>query len=367
MKKSILLPLFAISALASSAFAAADYTSNFDMTVSSNGSTTPKDFQTAVLDAGYTSMSGTLTVTSTVTAWSEFKIGQFSDFTFNNVATFKRTSSGSQSVALMYVDVNKTLTFKEVVNVFGSGQRLFVGTVLSGANYIGHANAIFEKGINFTSNINGIGNGDQLLLFACHATFLADTTLTGTTHSEHGSSWIADGCKLTINDTYLRRTEYKRDGVNLCTVSVVAKNGATVNIKDFGTAANIVKGAYMYFDFVGNTSAEKIIIGGPTAATNANSFAYLINSCEQKVVFTGMGTNDTLLSTVDLTSFGDNVLFDNGINIVSFKDLVDNGTILVDTTTNNGYYTYTNTIPEPAEYAGILGALAIAFAFMRRR
>ena len=70
---------------------------------------------------------------------------------------------------------------------------------------------------------------------------------------------------------------------------------------------------------------------------------------------------------VSLATLEDRVKFNDGTKIVSFKDLVADGTILVDTTKNSGYYTYTMTIPEPSTYAMIFGAIALGFVAYRRR
>ena len=86
------------------------------------------------------------------------------------------------------------------------------------------------------------------------------------------------------------------------------------------------------------------------------------------IIFKDFLLGDTIVTHESLTSdvFKDMVLVENNGIVSSFKTLVNEGKIDVSTTANEGFYTYTM-IPEPATYAGILGALAIAFAFMRRR
>ena len=73
------------------------------------------------------------------------------------------------------------------------------------------------------------------------------------------------------------------------------------------------------------------------------------------------------MTDLTLATLEDRVKFNDGTKIVSFKDLVADGTILVDTTTNSGYYTYTLAIPEPSTYAMIFGAIALGFVAYRRR
>ncbi len=82
------------------------------------------------------------------------------------------------------------------------------------------------------------------------------------------------------------------------------------------------------------------------------------------VFFEKMGLNDKIYSTVDLTaSTYEGGIFVNGVKL---SELLENEVITTSKDATYGYI-YTMTIPEPATYAGILGALAIAFAFMRRR
>ena len=82
------------------------------------------------------------------------------------------------------------------------------------------------------------------------------------------------------------------------------------------------------------------------------------------VFFEKMDLNDKIYSTVDLTaSTYEGGIFVNGVKL---SELLENGAIATSKDATYGYI-YTMTIPEPATYAGILGALAIAFAFMRRR
>ena len=82
------------------------------------------------------------------------------------------------------------------------------------------------------------------------------------------------------------------------------------------------------------------------------------------VFFEKMDLNDKIYSTVDLTaSTYEGGIFVNGVKL---SELLENGAIATSKDATYGYI-YTMTIPEPAEWAGILGALAIAFAFMRRQ
>ena len=363
-KKLSLLPIVAGLTFATSlAFGA--YTNDITLNVTTNAGTIPSNtLQSNVIDAGISEMAGDVVVNYSYNGISEYRVATFAnDFTFFGTVDVNRTVPASGTPGgNMIIENGKTVTFKDVFTLSGGGHRFHFGSAAD-STYSGRSTVVFEKGFVFKGS-------DQIRLSACDVIFKADTTLNNTTHSYDGASVTADGCTLTLNDLYVRKSQYKRDGENLCSMSFFATNGGTVRVKEFGVRpgdiqSGIPYNAYMYFGF-GSDKAETIILEG---TKSGKTFTDIVVTSQQYIVIEGMGKEDSLLSLTDLTlaTLEDRVKFNDGTKIVSFKDLVVDGTILVDTTTNSGYYTYTMAIPEPSTYAMILGVLAIAFAFMRRQ
>ncbi len=274
------------------------------------------------------------------------------DFEFVSKLNWQCTATGA-SMFHMFMDVKNgaTVTFNDVA--ISKARLITRGESTNFAKAIFNKNAAYEKAFYYTH----VTAGKNCTSFGSYTHFYNGSTLT----SDHDFS---------LARIYLRITSFteKFNGKDIKVAGkIFVTNGATFTIGMFdGNNGSASKNAYFFFGFGDEHTAETFKF---TSTGSTYTISNTIKVRGDTVVFQDFCFGDTLITRENLLvddTIKDSLLVEQDGVVSTFKSLVDAGLINVDTTANEGFYTYTM-IPEPSTYAGILGALAIAFAFMRRQ
>ena len=266
-----------------------------------------------------------------------------------------------------YIDPNnsKTNMFHMFMDVKNGATVTFNDVAISRARLITRGEAT-----NFAKAIFNKNGSYEKAFYNTHVTAGKNCTSLGSyTHLYNGSTLTSDH-DFSLARIYIRTTSFteKFNGKDIKVAGkIFVTNGATFTIDMFdGNNGGSSNDAYFFFGFGDENTAETFKF---TSTDNLYSITNTINKRNDIVVFQDFCFGDTLMTRENLLAddtIKDSLLVEQDGVVSTFKSLVDAGLINVDTTANEGFYTYTM-IPEPSTYAGILGALAIAFAFMRRQ
>ncbi len=282
----------------------------------------------------------------------EKKVATFSkDFTFNSTIYLdSRKEYGTGSAVILYSENGSKLTFNcDAAKATSSLSGVKFGLMGTTSK---HIEAVFTQ--NFTQEI-WLKYANITFKSANGAALNASSYI----HLNYNCVITADNTDLTIGTAYTRyKSDVQSDG-RAYVATFVAKN-ADITINNFYVnGGNATAGSFMKIVY-GTDKAEAFkVIGAFSALTDTTD--------PQNFILEDMGMNDTFSSKNDLCSdtYKDRIFVEYQNKEYHLYELVEDDVIKA--STEGGFYTYTMTIPEPATYAGILGALAIAFAFMRRR
>ena len=274
---------------------------------------------------------------------SETTVANFtSDFTFESVVAL----TGATTVFTS--DAGTTLTFNEVSS---SGTKLAIKTsgttVLKSGDFSKMNDIYLQAPVQTTLILDGAS------LKNVH------------THFYNGVKILAKK-DAQINLLYFRASNVK-NSFERTVGGTVAAAGCTLTVGDMArNPGNGFLNADFYFEFA-SEGADEIIY------KNSDLYTEIMTGAQSQLILKDFGFGDTLQVKENLTDakFADKLFVETGADdsLVrkTFAELFNAGLIKEDTTTNEGFYTYTMAIPEPAEYAVIFGVLALGLVFYRRR
>ena len=282
----------------------------------------------------------------------EKKVATFSkDFTFNSTIYLdSRKEYGNGSAVVLYSENGSKLTFncnaaKPASSLSGVKFGL-MGTTSK------HIEAVFTQ--NFTQEI-WLKYANITFKSADGVALKASSYI----HLNYNCVITADNTDLTIGTAYTRyKSDVQSDGRSYV-ATFVAKNADIVINNFLVNGSNATAGSFMKIVY-GTDNAEAFkVIGAFSALTDTTD--------PQNFILEDMGINDTFSSKYDLCSdtYKDRIFVEYQNKEYHLYELVEND--IIKTSTADGFYTYTMTIPEPSTYAMIFGTLALGFALYRKR
>ena len=342
MKKSIIFSLFsAVFAMSASAeyytvpAAGEVFTSELSSSITSTGG-----MQGGQMTFQFSSTKTVATITS--------------DFVFENHVYLENTTTDTASTnenmyhATFYINEGAELTFNQVT--FDAPIKTRFGLYSTSGE---RGSVVFNEAVTITGGVSKGSAEYWLKNVDVTVSSSKGSNYMGLSHILDGTTITAKNTTFTIGNIYLRTSTKKTESGTKDAGKIIAENSKVI-VSGLGNANKIT--ADFEFNFATDAKEEfdfNIKLSSWTA--NANTIS---------VYFTNMGADDRIYSIEKLET-----LSNLKINGATISSLIEAGLISVETVMKDGVasdYIYTY-IPEPATYAGILGALAIAFAFMRRQ
>ena len=270
------------------------------------------------------------------------------DFEFVSKLNWVGTS-GKLGHLNMSIKNGATVTFNDVSCT--SARLILKGSDTSFANAEFNKSATYQVGFNYAN----VKVNTNCSTFSSYVHFYNGSTIT----SDHD---------FTLGRIYLRGSTYTETFNNKdvkVAGKLIAQNGATFTVKIIDINANANSEEHFFFCFGEGNTKETFKF---TTTETEEYLSVFVTKKNDTIIFKDFLLGDTIVTHESLTSdvFKDMVLVENNGIVSSFKTLVNEGKIDVSITANEGFYTYTM-IPEPSTYAMIFGAIALGFAFYRRR
>ncbi len=315
---------------------------------------------------------------------------QFSEFKFDSVkadvnATTATIGNTANTTNELTNKVNLTVTNTATVNWNGNSLTLddhsklnVAGTMRINSKFITKSGAT----MNITGNLsatNAVTFGHDMeanFNFTQESTEDVGTTFNSTVTLNSGANWQAagkiflnEGSHLTVNEgaKYII-TAIESTGL-VDKAGRVILNGATLTLNTENAITN-AKGC---------AAALVSLVDSTESSVNVNAYQdFSAIFANQAVISIYLADNvgfhvDTILGSqggvINIYNFQENMVTTSDTNLLRVENYVrlfdEQGVFLGNATLSNGYITLA--IPEPAEWAAIFGALALALAVYRKR
>ncbi len=278
--------------------------------------------------------------------WGSATVGEFSnDFTFNSGIAITNNGYGGNSF-FFYLYNSSKITINSYMGYDNSGSK---------TTHYRFTNSDSGRGkVEINTNLTLADDwASQMWLEA------VDTTYNGTDNSgKFGYTHFKFAPTLTITKNLYIKTLDLRGASNGSFGSITINNSA-LTLGTFKANSSDTNGTFSFI-FANTNKAETVVIDGINDEINTKAI---------DVLFVDFGVGDSIYSQRDLTELNSVKINGTLLSELIAKDLIDIAYDKEYIPTGTEYaYVYTLvTVPEPAEWAVIFGAIALGFVAYRKR